>query len=163
MTQCGLPIETQVRLEVVARQVGTFIGGLPVSVVGILLASRIGSPMSTRTWRTLPSAPTSSSSVSTPRPVSMVSARFSADAVIVDELGHAANAVAAHLRFAAVGVEHAHAGVGRSDGTDQDQPIAADAEMPVADCLRQAGRVGAASVGGSNRRKRSRCRRLAFW
>ena len=88
--------------------------------------------MSTRTCSTLP-ALTVRSSVSTPRPVSIVTSRLGGNAVVVDILGHAADAVAAHLAFAAVGVEHPHPGVGPFRRADQDQAVAADAEVPIAD------------------------------
>src|SRR5439155_25556809 len=67
--------------------------------------------------------------------------RLGGDAVVVDVLGHAADAVAAHLRFAAVGVEHAHAGVGALRRADEDQAVAADAEMAVADDPAQGGGI----------------------
>src|SRR5262249_17268252 len=51
------------------------------------------------------------------------------------------NAVAAHLGFAAVRVEHAHAHVGPLGRADEDQPVAADAEVAVADFSAQASRV----------------------
>src|SRR4029079_4870022 len=65
--------------------------------------------------------------------------RLRGNAVIVDVLGDATDAVAAHLRLAAVRVEHAHAGVGALRRADENQPVAADAEVPVADDLAQLG------------------------
>src|SRR5262249_43629972 len=59
--------------------------------------------------------------------------RLAGDAVVVDELGYTADPISAHLRLAAVGVEHAHARVGPLRGTDEDKAVAADAEVPVAD------------------------------
>src|SRR5262249_50958486 len=46
--------------------------------------------------------------------------RLFGDAVVIDILRHATDAVAAHLRFTAVCIEHAHAGVGLLGRTDQD-------------------------------------------
>ena len=99
-----------------------------------------GVPMSTRTRRTRPPS-TSRSSVRTPRPVSIFNCFLLGDAVVEHILGDAANAVAAHLAFGAVGVEHPHSGVGPLGGHDQDQAVAADAEVAVADGPRQRGRV----------------------
>ena len=48
-------------------------------------------------------------------------------------LGDAADAVAAHLRLAAVGVEHPHPHVRRFRWKDQDQSISPNAKMPVRD------------------------------
>ena len=62
-------------------------------------------------------------------------------AVIEGILGDAANAVAAHLRFAAVGVEHAHAHIGALGWANQDEAIAADAEVAIADLDAQLGRM----------------------
>ena len=69
------------------------------------------------------------------------------DAVVVDVLGDAADAVAAHLAFGAVGVEHPHPGIGPLGGHDQDQAVAADAEVAVADGARQRARGRAAAPG----------------
>ena len=65
-----------------------------------------------------------------------------ADAVIVDILGDAANAVAAHFGLGAVGVKHPHPCVGHGAGANQDQAVAADAVMPVGDAPGQIGGVG---------------------
>src|SRR6266508_2662875 len=54
-------------------------------------------------------------------------------AVVVHILGQATNAVAAHLRLTAVGVEHAHAEIGLGRGKNQNQAIGADAKMSVTD------------------------------
>src|SRR5262249_35867644 len=67
--------------------------------------------------------------------------RLAGDAVVVDVLGDAAHAVAAHLRLAAVGVEHAHAGVAALGPADEDEPAGADAEVPVADRAAQRGGI----------------------
>src|SRR5262245_49171752 len=61
--------------------------------------------------------------------------------MIVEVFCHTANAVAAHLRLAAVGVEHTHAGVRLFRRTNQDQAIGADAEMPIADGAAQRSRI----------------------
>src|SRR5579885_1229164 len=61
--------------------------------------------------------------------------------MIVHKLRHATDTVAAHLRFAAVGVVHAHTGVGLVGRTDQDQTITADAEMAVADGAAESRRI----------------------
>jgi hypothetical protein len=55
------------------------------------------------------------------------------DALVVYIFGHAADAVAAHLRVRAVGVEHPHLSIGVVGRTDQNQSIAADAKMPIGD------------------------------
>ena len=65
--------------------------------------------------------------------------RILAQPVVVDVLGDAADAVAAHFRLGAVGVEHPHPGVGPLAGTNEDQAVAADAEMAVGDSPRQFG------------------------
>src|SRR5262249_54438085 len=65
--------------------------------------------------------------------------RFRSDAMIMDELAETAQAVAAHLRLAAVGVEHPHARIGPLRGTDKDEAIRADATMSIADDLAQLG------------------------
>ena len=54
-------------------------------------------------------------------------------AVVVDVLAHAADAVAAHFRFAAVAVEHAHPDVRDGRGQNEDETIRSDAAMAVAD------------------------------
>ena len=51
---------------------------------------------------------------------------------VVEKLAQAAQAIAAHLRLAAVAVQYAHAGVCLPGGQGQDQPIRAYAEMAVA-------------------------------
>ncbi len=53
--------------------------------------------------------------------------------MIVEVLGHATDTVAAHLRLGSVGIEHPHASVGLRALADQDQAIAADAQVPVGD------------------------------
>ena len=67
--------------------------------------------------------------------------RLLRDAMIVNEFRDTTDAVAAHLALAAVGVEHAHAGVGFFRWANEDEPIRADAEMAVADDFRQGDRV----------------------
>src|SRR5262249_14348903 len=59
--------------------------------------------------------------------------RFAGDAVVVEVFPHTADAVAAHLRFTAISVEHAHAGVGLVGGANEDEAVSANAEMTVAD------------------------------
>ena len=118
-------------------------GGLPGKSVGIRSGSRMGGPMSTRTRWTRPPE-TSRSSVRIPRPVSIGHLLLAGQAVVVKILGDAAHAVAAHLAFRAVGVEHPHPGIGSFRGHDQDQAVAADAEMAIAD-RRSASRRG---IGG---------------
>src|SRR5262249_28159403 len=56
-------------------------------------------------------------------------------------LAEAAQAVAAHLRLAAVGVEHAHAGVGPFGGADEDEAVGADPEMTITHHLAELGRI----------------------
>ena len=55
--------------------------------------------------------------------------------VVVGIFCDAADAVAAHLRFGAVGIEHPHSDVGTFRRADEYQAIGADAEMAVADGL----------------------------
>jgi hypothetical protein len=55
------------------------------------------------------------------------------EAVVVGVLGDAADAVAAHLALAAIGVEHAHADIGVVGGEDEDEAIGADAGVAVGD------------------------------
>ena len=59
--------------------------------------------------------------------------------VLIQPLGHAADAVAAHGALAAVGVEHAHGGVGHLGGGDADQPVRPHREPPGAE---QPGQLG---------------------
>ena len=47
--------------------------------------------------------------------------------------GGAADGIAAHFGFAAIGIKNAHGEIGALGGKEQDQAIAADAEVPVAD------------------------------
>ena len=79
--------------------------------------------------------------VKTPRPVSILSGERRADAVVVNVLGHAADAVAAHFGLRAVGVEHPHPGVGHFAGADQNQTVAADAKMPIGHLAGQLGGI----------------------
>ena len=117
-TQCGLPIETEVtRNSRPPTASGTSTTGSsgPRGRAEVSSESRsgikIGSPMSTRTWSTLPCA-TFNSSVQHPAGGLDLQRVAAADAVVVDVLGDAADAVAAHLGGRAVGVEHPHLGVG---------------------------------------------------
>src|SRR5262245_18299192 len=54
-------------------------------------------------------------------------------ATVIDILGQATNAVAAHLRLTPVRVEHAHAEISMGGGQDQDQAIRANTKVPVTD------------------------------
>ena len=72
---------------------------------------------------------------------------FAGQAMIVEVLGDAADAVAAHLAFGAVGVEHPHPGVGPLGRHDQDQAVAADPEMAIADRHAPAARGRPAASG----------------
>src|SRR5690606_17921285 len=63
------------------------------------------------------------------------------DPVIVDVLGNAADTVAAHLAFAAVGIEHLHPRIGPFRRTNQDQPVTPDSEVPIAHLTSQPGNV----------------------
>ena len=56
---------------------------------------------------------------------------FRHDAVIIGVLGHAADAVAAHLRFGTVGIEHPHPDIRTLRRHDQDQPVGTDPEVAV--------------------------------
>ena len=51
------------------------------------------------------------------------------------EASQAAQAVSAHLRFAAIGVEHPHPRIGLLGRADQDQPIRADALVPMTELM----------------------------
>ena len=56
---------------------------------------------------------------------------FRGDFGIMHELGNTSDSVATHFRFAAVGVEHAHFGIGDRGREDQDDSIATDSEASV--------------------------------
>ncbi len=84
-------------------------------------------------------------------------------AMIVQIFGDAADAVAAHLAFRAVGVEHPHPGIGSFRGHDQDQAIAADPEMAIADLDRRAAGGRPAAVDRTCSCRRNRCRSRASW
>ncbi len=62
--------------------------------------------------------------------------------MVVNVFGDAAHAVAAHLRFGAVGVEHPHASRGHFGRTDEDHAIAAHAKVPIRKAPAQCGRIG---------------------
>lgn len=53
--------------------------------------------------------------------------------VVVAIFGHTAGGIAAHLGFAAVGIEHAHTEVAGLRGENQHQSVASDAEVAVGD------------------------------
>ena len=55
------------------------------------------------------------------------------DAVVVNVLRDAANAVSAHFRFATIGIEHPHPRIGPLAGTDQNEAIASNPGMAVGD------------------------------
>ena len=136
--QCGLPIETQVTQASAVAEVKLDVGRRVAEDRPDCRAASWGCAAargSARPYRRARGATClagdSSSSVRMPRPVSIRSVFLAADAMVVDILGHAADAVAAHLRLGAVGVEHPHPGVGHLAGADQNQSVAADAEMPV--------------------------------
>ena len=82
-----------------------------------------------------------------PALVSTASVGLASQAVVVDVLGDATDAVAAHLRLGAVGIEHLHPGVGRLGGEDEDQAVAADAEVAIAHAAGEFGRVGWGGLG----------------
>jgi len=56
---------------------------------------------------------------------------FRGDFGIMHELGNTSDPVATHFRFAAVGIEHAHFGIGDRGREDQDDSIATDSEASV--------------------------------
>jgi len=56
---------------------------------------------------------------------------FGHDAMVVGVFGHAADAVAAHLRFGTVGIEHPHPHVSLVRRHDEDETVGADAEVAV--------------------------------
>ena len=169
VTQCGLPIETAVTRN-----------SRPPTAIGTSTTGSSGPRGERRVRRNLARgqdrlahvdadrgrrchAATFSSSVQTRPADSIRSGLRRADAVVVDVLGDAADAVAAHFGVGAVGVEHPHLGVGPLGGADQDQAVAADAEAAVGDAAGQLRRVGRASARRSNRHRCSRCRRRASW
>ncbi len=57
--------------------------------------------------------------------------------LVIDELPHAADAVSAHLRPGAVRIVHLHLEIRLRSRIDENQPVAPDAEMPVAEPPRQ--------------------------
>ena len=57
---------------------------------------------------------------------------FLGESMVVDIFRQGAQGVAAHLPFAAVGVEHPHPELPPVRRTNQHQPVGADAEVPVA-------------------------------
>ena len=59
-------------------------------------------------------------------------------ALVIAELGHAADAVAAHGALTAIGVVHGHAEIRLVGGADEDEPIGANAKVPVAELQRHA-------------------------
>ena len=63
------------------------------------------------------------------------------DAVVVDVFCEAADAVAAHFRLAAVGVDNAHPHVGLIAGHDDDDAVGADSRMAVAHFHGQFGKI----------------------
>ena len=56
---------------------------------------------------------------------------FAGVAFVVHKFSHAADTVAAHFRFAAVGIENAHFEVGDLGILNQNQAVGADTEVPV--------------------------------
>ena len=72
--------------------------------------------------------------------------RLAGNAVVVHVLRHAAQPVAAHLGLGAVGVEHPHPGVGQLRLADEDEPVGADAEVPIADGAGECRQVGGHGV-----------------
>ena len=63
------------------------------------------------------------------------------DAVVVDVFGKAADAVAAHFRFTAIGIDDAHADVGFIARHDDDDAIGTDARMGSAHLDGQLGKI----------------------
>ena len=119
-TQCGLPIETQVTARCAPSTSSGWSRTSPSASTGMRAAVEHrhahvdGDAASTR-----PPRRAASSSVFTPASVSTRERVRRAQAAVVDVLGDAADAVAAHLAAAAVGVVHLHAavGVGRTGGS----------------------------------------------
>ena len=133
----------------------------PSLATGMRGPSRTGTPMSTVAASTRPPASSASVNVFTPSSVSM-RIGLASRAAVVDVLGDAADAVAAHLAAAAVGVVHLHPAVGGGRRAHQDQAVGADPVMPARHRARQARRIGEVARRGS-RRRRSRCRCRASW
>jgi hypothetical protein len=61
--------------------------------------------------------------------------------MVVNVLGDAADAVAAHLGLGTVGVEHAHLRIRNVGRADQNQTVRADAEVTITDPDSQFGRI----------------------
>ena len=59
----------------------------------------------------------------------------------MDELGDAADSIAAHFAFAAIGVEHLHPRISRLARPNQDQAIATDTESSMRYLARQFGQI----------------------
>ncbi len=57
--------------------------------------------------------------------------RIRTEFAVIDIFGETADAVAAHFGFAAVGVEHPHLVIGHFGGQNQQQAVAANAELAV--------------------------------
>ncbi len=108
---------------------------------GMRAGSRIGSPMSTSTLRTLPFE-ISSSSVLIPGIGLDAQGVFAREPMLPGVLADAADAVAAHLPAAAVGVVHLHAHGGHRRGLNEDEAVRADPLAPRAHFARQRRRVG---------------------
>ena len=68
------------------------------------------------------------------------------DAVVVDVFGKAADAVAAHFRFTAVGIDDAHADVGFIARHDDDDAVGTDARMRGAHLNGQLGKILVSAV-----------------
>ena len=68
------------------------------------------------------------------------------DAVVVDVFGKAADAVAAHFRFTAVGIDDAHADVGFIARHDDDDAVGTDARMRGAHLDGQLGKILVSAV-----------------
>ena len=68
--------------------------------------------------------------------------RFVGVALVKNVFSHTADAVAAHFRFTAVGIEDTHFEVGNSRRRNQNNPVRADAEMAVGIFYRQGNGIG---------------------
>ena len=115
ITACGLPIETAGELE---RPPARRIGSRSARVrrrraQGISSRVRRGRPISTATVRTVPVLDVERAGEHARRRSRCAGWGGAGGVGLVQHLGDAADAVAAHLGLAAVGVEHAHARVAR--------------------------------------------------
>jgi len=140
-TQWGLPIETQVICQLVLPTSSGW------SITAASLAIGMRGPLEDRDSHVHRGAAHAARRVECdgqgPDAVVGVDAhRIVGEAAVVDVLGDAADAVAAHLPAAAVGVVHLHATIGVGGRADQDQAVRPDAVVAPGHGARDVRRVG---------------------